>query len=833
MPVMRPIEEWPLLLCGPMVRRVEPRSVSIFVALKHDRTVKLSIYLYNPDPNAPREFEMGTAQRRTVPLGKYLHVAVVTFKKELPEDPFKPGQVYAYDLDFIKPAGVTDDGPDGASLDSLGLLQDPYVLGYVNGQLPSFSLAPGLKELHLLHASCRKPHAPGRDALRVIDKVIAEARAASSVGDFALQRPHQLFLTGDQIYADDVALSLLASLSLTGQSLLEWSPDKVEKLPVAAPPIAGPEQAQERDINDPVVAPGKRQLLLPDQAGFFSSGYAGGHLMFLAEYYAMYLFAWSDELWPRSGGKIELAEKTTVLSPGLWPHTPGWPDPSSPEYAESLTLVNRYQEQFKKESEHFEEHRLSATVFANDLPRVRRVFANVPTYMMFDDHEVTDDWFLHRESHDDVRKSALGRRILRNALTAYAIFQAWGNTPDTFESGNGASFLTAVQSWQTGAFDPQNKLDALLSAGPTPAPLADRLLWDYQVTAKEHQVIVLDTRTWRDYPPNIGNFSQKRPPALIAMSASNDVLKRQLDDRKPSSLQQPMLTFVVSPAPVLGFPFIELKVQPAGAALGQQETLDYEAWVANHVAFEELLRRLASFGVVVILSGDVHYGYTNHTAYFDHRNGSTSTISARFVQLCSSALKNQAGLSLVPQFIDYDSDNLTEDWFGYHSVKPISYDTSHGIIPLLPWKRWLDTSRLERAPYVIPSTGWGTRVKSPPDPDWRYRIHYVKDQSEAPEIVATVRKHLNEQGIEKVQKQALRYGLASLVAEWRSMVGFNNVGQLKFTWDDDLNKAVSVRHTLWWYPTFDQKTTDEPIPLTRQSAPITAPLPSEMPTWKP
>jgi hypothetical protein len=42
-----------------------------------------------------------------------------------------------------------------------------------------------------------------------------------------LERPHQLFLTGDQIYADEVADVLLVALTDAGDTLLGWK----EELP--------------------------------------------------------------------------------------------------------------------------------------------------------------------------------------------------------------------------------------------------------------------------------------------------------------------------------------------------------------------------------------------------------------------------------------------------------------------------------------------------------------------------------------------------------------------------------------------------------------------------
>jgi len=64
--------------------------------------------------------------------------------------------------------------------------------------------------------------------------------------------------------------------------------------------------------------------------------------------------------------------------------------------------------------------------------RVRRLMANVPNYMMFDDHDVTDDWNGDETWRTRVEKSDTGRRIIANSLAAFWAFQGWGNTPTVF-----------------------------------------------------------------------------------------------------------------------------------------------------------------------------------------------------------------------------------------------------------------------------------------------------------------------------------------------------------------------------------------------------------------
>ncbi len=79
--------------------------------------------------------------------------------------------------------------------------------------------------------------------------------------------------------------------------------------------------------------------------------------------------------------------------------------------------------------------------FRKRLPAVRRALANIPTYMVFDDHEITDDWnrllrwrtdtyapdFKNgpNSAPDNMRWAA--HIVIANGLLAYALFQGWGN----------------------------------------------------------------------------------------------------------------------------------------------------------------------------------------------------------------------------------------------------------------------------------------------------------------------------------------------------------------------------------------------------------------------
>ena len=139
-----------------------------------------------------------------------------------------------------------------------------------------------------------------------------------------------------------------------------------------------------------------RQQLIKDLAKFTSQT-ARNHLLSFGEFAAMYLIAWNVENWPEN----------------------------------YTTEFNQVDSQTDKKRVHLEIEQLEKA--RRGMPAIRRVLANVPTYMICDDHEITDDWNITREWLEQVRTSACGRQIIANGLAAYWAFQAWGNNPHLFD----------------------------------------------------------------------------------------------------------------------------------------------------------------------------------------------------------------------------------------------------------------------------------------------------------------------------------------------------------------------------------------------------------------
>jgi hypothetical protein len=706
MPLQHPLsnrfDSLPLIICGPIVRRVEPEIVSVWVALKAPRQIELELYTGYCSPQNP-EFPgkivaFKSAKTSCITLGKNLHLALVTI-----ESPglFTQGGIFSYDLIF-------HGGNQKENLISLGLLNEPVLLGFRKGQLPSFVVAPlKMEDVRISHGSCRKPHGNGRDGFAALAKVIEPDFINPDRALTPKARPHYFFHTGDQIYADDCSDFLIQYYNDTGNFLLQ----KVEQLPFPKDPEKSYLNQGTADADFVWIDADYRAFPPTRRATNFYSGFTGSqsnHLWSLAEFAAAYMYQWCDELWPRKdASRLELADlpsSTDVFKDKLndipatrsylLPLNKGadenkadvpknWDTMNATQRAayfqkietsaendpDDKTPINRYKKsRQKKLATDDPREREKVTDFARDLKAVRRILANTPSIMSFDDHDVTDDWNLNGGWTKQVLGTKLGEVIIRNGLLAFALFQAWGNDPKGWADktpGKDHRFKLIqkipelINSFGDLKLSPGN---VVANARPPKDKeftdylhdlffvAADTLpiKWHCSLKISQAKVFVLDTRTRRDF--SAGMFS---PPNLLS--------KKALEEQIPTAAAlgfDTELAIIISGAPVLGLTAIESIGQPIVprvldgiAAIKDQEkevtekrkvehsgsqSLDVEHWSLHLAGFEALLKRCAALKKVLFLAGDVHYGISSEMDYWQKGQ----THASRFIQMVSSSLKN-------------------------------------------------------------------------------------------------------------------------------------------------------------------------------------------------
>jgi len=95
----------PPVLAGPIVRRVEPRACSFWIALRDasdsvTATIWRGIQSAGPaggSVNSP-DAAVASATVKTRRFGKQLHVALITVKIDSPAPSLTPGTIYSYDI---------------------------------------------------------------------------------------------------------------------------------------------------------------------------------------------------------------------------------------------------------------------------------------------------------------------------------------------------------------------------------------------------------------------------------------------------------------------------------------------------------------------------------------------------------------------------------------------------------------------------------------------------------------------------------------------------------------------------------------------------------------
>ena len=258
------------VLAGPVLRKVTPDSVTVWFALQKKATVTLTVM----DAAGVRLFDSvvasGPGTGDTIAVGANLHIVAVTAKRKTGEPQLLDGVTYTYDAAFVyapPPAGQAATAPQSsiaaATTGSAGAVPKLTYTGFTR---PSFCLpARNINNLRILHGSCRKAAGDGLDALAIVDTLIEEK------ANLPVERPQQLLLTGDQIYADDVAPSLLVMLTDAATCLLGWD----ELLPTAPPKRTPASQ----------LPPYSRRPIL--EVAKFTSDDLDSHLMSVGEYLCM------------------------------------------------------------------------------------------------------------------------------------------------------------------------------------------------------------------------------------------------------------------------------------------------------------------------------------------------------------------------------------------------------------------------------------------------------------------------------------------------------------------------------------------------------------------
>jgi hypothetical protein len=532
----------------------------------------------------------------------------------------------------------------------------------------------------------------------------------------------------------------------------------------------------------------------------------------------MYLFVWSDVLWPK-----DLPVFDDIVQP--------------------ITLFVR-SDQTSRLVSYLRKH-LKSTIdeelkyianFRSTLSDVRRALANIPTYMIFDDHEVTDDWNSTRRFCSQVYGTSLGLRVVQNALAAFSLCQAWGNEPERFagtaagavlldnlgkvaakvsgvaagtEVGSkaaadlyedssaaiqklvGVHLATAVNSAGRVFHDSE---DNVASSNP------DSLRFNFRIVGAGHLILVTDTRTWRGFP----SFGlDDRGDFLESYAAKSEMLRQLslsdlLDDRlllvvvttnappiagiRKAATNPFLLNLKHAGENIEGFfidaPTLTSSAPPlySGSVRAIYEFDLQDSWEFPSAPFDHLVVQLDSLlqaqgrtSQAILLSGDVHSSFASRLTVFgqDPQDGIMGTPRMVVAQLVSSALKNQLTKTKGQQLEGYTYAPME---LARHKVPDFVPEAFAG-----PTLTGVVSDSVYRLDYLVATAGQ-TSTMPFPDP-----LVIQEGQN-----VANLRTYAK---VHSYHNNLIYSGASDL-----QIIGHNNVAELKFIWGADKR----AQHILHW-----------------------------------
>ncbi|WP_440878947.1 alkaline phosphatase D family protein [Vibrio natriegens] len=547
----------PLIIAGPILRKVTASEVNIWLVT----TKPLEGFIEINDANSATSYHSEDFEKLTqLQVGEQAWVCLLSLKADFPTH-----QSLRYQLH-------TQDGLLTELLPHLCYEHDNHIHKGIEFLISE-------KADYVLHGSCRNPQHFSDDALVAADAKVAQQNVES--------RPDMLIMSGDQVYVDHVAGPTLDAIEQVIE-LLGLPDEQFQQAPITdtkalyqhAACFYGRDQLLPHYVDDGSLL---SQFFPHRGTPIFSSKECENHLISFAECFAMYLLVWSPTLW-------HLIKRDRLLENQF--------------LVGGNTLAPNWQQKWREEKAQIDK-------FVSGLDRVQRLLAHLPTYMIFDDHDVTDDWNLTIGWEQAAYTNLFAKRIIGNSLIAYWCCQGWGNAPEKFDD----AFMVHIKDFlEQRTAEAQDDLIQYLYRFEN---------WHYTIPTSP-KVVVLDTRTrrWRS------ESKMNKPSGLMDWEALIEFHQELVHEDK---------VIIVSAAPMFGVKFIE-SLQRVFTMFGKPLLVDAENWMAHPGSANTLVSIFTHTKTptnFVILSGDVHYSFAYDIKLRFRKS------SPNIYQITCSGIKNQ------------------------------------------------------------------------------------------------------------------------------------------------------------------------------------------------
>ncbi len=267
-------------------------------------------------------------------------------------------------------------------------------------------------------------------------------------------------------------------------------------------------------------------------------------------------------------------------------------------------------------------------------PDVRWLMSTVPSTMIFDDHDVRDDWNTSDAWRRDMQATAWWQERIVGGLASYWVYQHLGNLSPAELAGS-----ELFQAVRGGATDATARLREFAATADREADGAKSVQWSYRRDLGRTRVLMIDSRCGRILAEGRRSMVDENEFAWI---------DEQLDGDYDHLLVGTSLPWLMARA------LHDLEAWNESLCAGARgrrwarwsewlrRAADLEHWASFRESFERLGAMIAEVAAgrrgtapatVCVLSGDVHHAYVAEARF-------ERAVTARVYQLVCSPLHN-------------------------------------------------------------------------------------------------------------------------------------------------------------------------------------------------
>jgi hypothetical protein len=316
---------------------------------------------------------------------------------------------------------------------------------------------------------------------------------------------------------------------------------------------------------------------------------------------------------------VAMAQRMTGRPPDEWPHAllllgdQVYADEASPKVREFIRSRRDPEIPPGETVADFEEYtRLYHEAWGE--PTIRWLLSTVPTAMIFDDHDVHDDWNTSSAWVRKMRGTGWWDRRIQGGFISYLIYQHWGNLSprelaedEMFQLATDEDGVDLTEALQDFAYHADREVEGTR--------------WSFYRDIGPARVVMLDSRAGRVLEPGVRRMVDPRELRWITEHATGGVRHLLLGTSVPL-----FLTPALHDLEAWNEAVCDGAWGRAAAWLGEKvrQGADLEHWAAFGESFEEMCDLIREVGTgrrgeapatIVALSGDVHHAYLAEVAY--------------------------------------------------------------------------------------------------------------------------------------------------------------------------------------------------------------------------